>query len=193
MLSYLQVVIQPKLCEFILQMDSEVHVLHWVDHNVNELHASDLDNKCKQTLYLALTCDFYNNDMIMISKPWTLAFTPGIKMFLPDIDGILIPGGSCVLDPIKCICRNRWTHTKKYTFMCSTMLVLPWSRCFPPHCGRIPSVAQSDASLYKPEIEKVHHLFCVSFTLRLWFTNIFKSQKGGVQNKCIFKHKVHLI
>lgn len=40
--SDLQVVIQSQLGEFILEMDPEVHVLHRVHHDVDELHARHL-------------------------------------------------------------------------------------------------------------------------------------------------------
>lgn len=45
---HLQVIIQSQLGKFKLQMDSEVHVLHRVDHDVDELHASDLDHRYRQ-------------------------------------------------------------------------------------------------------------------------------------------------
>lgn len=41
---YLQVLVQVQLGEVVLQMDSEVHVLHRVHHDVNELHAGHLNN-----------------------------------------------------------------------------------------------------------------------------------------------------
>lgn len=46
---YLQIVIKSQLGELILQMDSEVHVFDRVNHNVDELHAGDLEQENKQT------------------------------------------------------------------------------------------------------------------------------------------------
>lgn len=43
--SYLQIVIQSKLGEVILEMNSEVHVLYWVHHNIDELHARHLSHE----------------------------------------------------------------------------------------------------------------------------------------------------
>lgn len=39
---YLQMFFQVEFGKIILQMDSEIHVLYWVHHNVNELHAGHL-------------------------------------------------------------------------------------------------------------------------------------------------------
>lgn len=39
---YLQVLVQVQFGEVVLEMDSEVHVLHRVNHNVNKLHAGHL-------------------------------------------------------------------------------------------------------------------------------------------------------
>ena len=43
--THLQVVVQPVAGELVLQVDSEVHVLHWVNHDVDELHAGHLVDK----------------------------------------------------------------------------------------------------------------------------------------------------
>lgn len=36
------------LCELVLQMHTEVHVLHRVDHNVDELHACHLEQRSRK-------------------------------------------------------------------------------------------------------------------------------------------------
>lgn len=59
----LQVVVQPVLSELILQVDSEVHVFHRVDHDVDELHTGHLVDRqshvymqrCKESTSAVMT------------------------------------------------------------------------------------------------------------------------------------------
>lgn len=55
MTGYLQEVIKPQLSELILQMYTEVHVLHRMDHNVDELHTSHLRHKTRSQTHPCLT------------------------------------------------------------------------------------------------------------------------------------------
>ena len=43
--AHLQVQVQTQVSELILQEDTEVHILHRVHHNVDELHASHLGGR----------------------------------------------------------------------------------------------------------------------------------------------------
>lgn len=42
---YLQIVIQAYLCKLVLQVNAEIHVLHGVHHDVNELHTRHLQQE----------------------------------------------------------------------------------------------------------------------------------------------------
>lgn len=46
---HLQIVIQAQLGKLILQVNPEVHVLHRVDHNVDELHAGHLQGQMRDS------------------------------------------------------------------------------------------------------------------------------------------------
>lgn len=78
------------------------------------------------------------------------------------------------LDPNIFNWMDRWTHihTNKNTSIKNTKLILPCSRCFPPHCGNIPSVSQSDASPYTPKIQKMQILRIHSDDLQKYFKKL---------------------
>lgn len=48
--AYFQVFLEVEFGEVILQMDSKVHVLHRVDHNVDELHTGHLTHTCNRLM-----------------------------------------------------------------------------------------------------------------------------------------------
>lgn len=45
--THLQILVQWEVCELVLQVNAEVHILHRVHHDVYELHAGHLETECK--------------------------------------------------------------------------------------------------------------------------------------------------